>query len=349
MKIWFEALTGKQGLLFHHIASYYESKGHQSVFTTRKSGYTDLNLKRLNRDYYSVGEYGGATLKGKLKAGSERVIELSDIIDQEQPDILVSFSSPDATRTAFGMGIPIVLMNDTPHAEAVARLTLSLSEVLIYPESIEEAEFARYGTTDFIPYKGVDEALWIKEFQDNKDVLDDLGIVDGEYIVLRCEESKSAYFRKLFPEFDPGGTVVEEMVHKLEKQNLDFDIVAFPRYPEQDAILKELDVIVPDVSVDTLSLLYHARVAMTGGGTMGREAAMLGTPTIYTFPWELAVSKYIADMGFPLIHFPDHPSAPDKIIELTNMPRMQEEKRIESLANLETPLDGLERVIHRWQ
>lgn len=164
MKIWYEALTGKQALLFHHIALHYEKLGHQSVFTSRKSGYTDLNLQRLGREYYPVGHYGGAGLKDKLIAGSERVIELANIIEKEQPDVLLSFSSPDATRTAFGLGIPIVLMNDTPHAEAVARLTLSLSDALIYPNSIPQEEFSQYGTTKFISYKGVDEVLWIKAF-----------------------------------------------------------------------------------------------------------------------------------------------------------------------------------------
>lgn len=167
--------------------------------------------------------------------------------------------------------------------------------------------------------------------------------------MLRCEESKSAYFRKLFPEFDPGGTIVEDIVGKLREHNLDLDIVAFPRYPEQLDILKKLDVVVPDVSVDTLSLLHKARVTMTGGGTMGREAAMLGTPTIYTFPWELAVSKFVSDHGFPLIHYPDHPTAPSKIIELTKMPRMQEEKRRDVLEKIETPINGFNQVINSWQ
>lgn len=347
MKFWFEALTGKQAVLFHHMALQFEKEGHQTVFTSRRSGYTDLNLKRLNRDYYSVGFYGGASLKGKLIAGSNRIIELAEVIDQEKPDVLISFSSPDATRTAFGLGIPIILLNDTPHAEAVARLTISLSEALLYPAAINQEQFSRYGTTQFIPYNGVDEALWIKSFQDDLTVLEQLDVEPNRYLVLRCEESKSAYFRKLFPEFDPGGTIVEDIVTKLRRMNLDLDIVAFPRYPEQEEILHQLGVVVPDQSVDTLTLLHHARVAMTGGGTMGREAAMLGTPTIYTFPWELAVSKFVADKGFPLIHYPDHPNAPEKIIELLDMPRMEENKRMKLLETIETPVDGFKRMMEK--
>ena len=64
---------------------------------------------------------------------------------------------------------------------------------------------------------------------------------------------------------------------------------------------------------------------------------------------ELAVSKFVTERGFPLIHYPDHPTAPSKIIELTKMPRMQEEKRRDSLNKIETPIDGFNQVINRWQ
>ena len=71
--------------------------------------------------------------------------------------------------------------------------------------------------------------------------------------------------------------------------------------PEQEKELEDAGVIIPEKSVDTLSLLYYARVAMTAGGTMGRESALMGTPTIYSFPLELDVSTYIAERGFPPI------------------------------------------------
>jgi predicted glycosyltransferase len=47
-------------------------------------------------------------------------------------------------------------------------------------------------------------------------------------------------------------------------------------------------VIVPPRAVDAVSLLALADVFVGGGGTMTREAALLGTPTATVFAGELA-------------------------------------------------------------
>ncbi len=347
MKIWFEALTGKQALLFHHIATYFEKRGHQTVFTTRSYDYVESNLRRLGRTkFYSIGTYGGASLKDKLVSGTKRILRLAEIMDQEKPDLLITLASPDATRTAFGLAIPVIQVNDTPHARAVARLTLAISEALVHPEAIDSNAFRAYGASNIHTYRGVDEVLWIKDFIPNASVLDEIGLEPHSYIVVRCEESKAAYFREMYPEIPAGSTIVVDIIRKLKEKGLDLKIVAFPRYEEQQKLLQGFpNVIIPDESVDTLSVLYYASAAMTGGGTMGREGAMLGTPTLYTFPRELEVSTYVIQRGFPLIHFPDHLGAVDKLIELAKKPRLDEKKRKEMLANFETPLDGIIRVM----
>ncbi len=349
MKIWFEALTGKQALFFHYIAKYFEEKGHTTVFTTRNYDYVEGNLRRLNRtNYFSIGKYGGTSLKSKLIAGTKRVLELAEIMDAERPDVLITLASPDASRTAFGLGIPIIQINDTPHARAVGRLTLAISEYLIHPAVINSEIFRRLGAQNILTYSGVDEILWIKDFIPDHSTLEILNLTEYNFIVVRCEESKAAYFQEMYPEVDPGSTIVVKIIEELENRGVKMKIVAFPRYEEQRDILSKFNdqVIIPDESVDTLTLLYYAKVAMTGGGTMGREGALLGTPTIYSFPKELDVSRYVTKMGFPLIHFPDHTNVPEKIIELLNYPRMEESKRIEKIKEIETPIKSLNKALN---
>lgn len=348
MKIWMEALTGKQAMLVHSLALAFEDEGHEILITSRPYGIdrSNGNLDRLGRDHISIGKYGGASLKDKLVMGSLRIIELTKIVEMHKPDILISFPSPDGYRTAFGLGIPIIQINDTPHAEAVARLTVSLSKALIHAEAISSSEFAKFGATKFYPYKGVDEVIWINRFQPDKAILEKLSISKNKYLVIRCEESKAAYFQRMYPNVKPGSTIVIDLIKQLKSNNIDLDIVAFPRYPEQEEELLKYNVIIPEKSVDTLSLLYYAKGAMTAGGTMGREAALMGTPTIYSFPLELAVSTYIIERGFPLEHCPDHLEVPDKMIGLLNKPRMDERARIKLLDEMETPLDGIIKALN---
>lgn len=334
-------------MLFHHLANDLENLGHEILVTSRpyEIDRSNGNLDRLGRKHVSIGIYGGASIYDKLVKGSERIIDLARIVNDYQADLLISFPSPDAFRTAFGLGIPAIQINDTPHAKAVAKLTISLADALVHAEAVASSEFAKYGTTKYFPYSGVDEILWIKQFAPKDDVLEKLNIRKGKYIVVRCEESKAAYFQKMYPEVKPGSTIIINMISKLKDAGMDLDIVAFPRYPEQEEELKKTGVIIPDESVDTLSLLYYARAGMTAGGTMGRESALVGTPTLYSFPLELAVSSYVRDKGFPLLHVPDHMKVPDEIVKLVNTPRMNEEDRKKRLSEMETPFEGVLRAM----
>ncbi|MEO7118905.1 MAG: DUF354 domain-containing protein, partial [Candidatus Limnocylindrales bacterium] len=57
-------------------------------------------------------------------------------------------------------------------------------------------------------------------------------------------------------------------------------------------------VIVPARPVDGPSLVYAADLVISAGGTMNREAALLGTPTWTTFGGELgAVDRMLIDQG----------------------------------------------------
>ena len=122
---------------------------------------------------------------------------------------------------------------------------------------------------------------------------------------------------------EPFWLVLIEII-EFQRRFPNIKVITFPRYPEQEEQFGNLDVIIPDESVDTMSLLFYAKIAMTGGGTMGREAALLGTPTLYSFPLVLDVSAYIQELGFPLYHCPDNSKVPDQLFDLMKIPKMDE-------------------------
>jgi predicted glycosyltransferase len=85
---------------------------------------------------------------------------------------------------------------------------------------------------------------------------------------------------------------------------------------------------------DGSNLLYHADLVISGGGTMNREAAVLGTPTYTVFKGKLgAVDEYLIqrgrmihvrnqqDMQRMLTTHPRQPTLLDKamVVELTRL------------------------------
>src|SRR3712207_5313516 len=94
--------------------------------TSRKYREANELSKLKGLDLLLVGSHGGANLYNKLYQSTSRIVELSKIINNFAPDLVISFSSPEASRVSFGLGITHLGFNDSPHAEAVARLTIPL-------------------------------------------------------------------------------------------------------------------------------------------------------------------------------------------------------------------------------
>ena len=133
MRVWLDVLTPKQANLFAELHDRLNAKGCKVLVTTRH--YREVNelleLRKLKTSKF--GRHGGAYLKDKLLESSKRVTALAEIVGDYSPDVAISFSSPEAARVAFGLKIPHYCVSDSPHAEAVCRLTIPFSQKLFTP------------------------------------------------------------------------------------------------------------------------------------------------------------------------------------------------------------------------
>ena len=104
MKIWFDILTPKQILFFEPMVKQFQNSN-TVICTTRN--YREVNeLAKIKKmKMIKVGSHGGSTKIGKLVASLNRGASLGKIIQRLNPDIVISFCSPEASRVAFGLGI----------------------------------------------------------------------------------------------------------------------------------------------------------------------------------------------------------------------------------------------------
>ncbi len=233
--------------------------------------------------------HGGGTLLGKLVASGERVVKLARMVGDWHPDVAVSFSSPEATRVAFGLGIPNVAANDSPHSAMVARLTLPLSRFVCFPWIIKNSVWTALGARmdALVSYRALDPAAWLKRFRPSPKVLAQVGVdPDKPIIVLRTEEAFAAYLLGTASDRAP---VIEPMISELLKLKMVGQILVSTRYGQQAAVLRRRfgrKIKVVDRVVDASSLLKYASVFVGSGGTMTVESVLLGTPSVSCFPGE---------------------------------------------------------------
>ena len=322
MKIWYDAGTGKHIRYGTAIAKRLRKLGHEVVLTTRRHPDTLSLAKFLGEQPIVVGKYAPASKTVKLKESLKRQLLLFRMFEKNPPNLAIMHVSIECARIAFGLGIPLISTFDTPHAEAQSRLTVPLASVIVASKAIPAQLIHRYGAKRIIQFDGVDEVAWMKNFR-VKMKFD----FKRPIIVVRQMEVKAAYAEK-----------VSDITEKIAKKLTSLGTVIFlPRYDKKT----RKGLVIPKGFMDSASLAAQADLVVSVGGTISREAALAGTPSIVIKLFDgMYVNEYLARKGFPIF-----------IIEPQQVMRYAEKYlgrkwNVESLVDsLENPVDVVENVI----
>jgi len=202
--------------------------------------------------------------------------KLSKKIKTFSPDIVISFCSPEAARISFGLGIKHIAFCDSPHANAVMRLTLPIIQKLLIPNIISKKKFSKYGIDEknIIQYKAIDAAVTIKRKINQKATLP-FKNNNKKNILIRIEEEDASYTsksNKIIP-------IIKKIAIDFENEN----IVVLGRYTKQIENLKKIldkRIKIVKMSYDGKHLLKNTDIFIGSGGTMTAESALMGIPTI---------------------------------------------------------------------
>ena len=295
MKIWLDVLTPKQVLFFHPLSEELK-KNHQVFSTSRHYREASLLAEKVGFDLQLVGSHGGKPLYDKLKASSERIAALAGLMKDWMPDCAISFSSPECARVAFGLGLKHICVNDSPHAESVARLTIPLSDLLMTPWIIPSSAWIKYGINKqkIIKYKALDPAAWLKRRKTAESAFSDIRLDSSKpTILVRLEESHASYLQL----YDRSWT--RSLLDSLFFQ--EFNVVVLCRYDVQIEEMNKIygsKFIIPSNVVDGAGLIDISDVFIGMGGTMTAEAALMGVPTVSAYPGGVTyVEKYLIRQG----------------------------------------------------
>jgi len=284
MKIWYDAGTGKHVRYGVALAKRLRRLGHEFILTTRKHPDTLPLARFLGEEPIVVGKYAQASKLAKLKESTRRQLLLCRMFEKSPPDLAIMHTSIECARVAFGLGIPLISTFDTPHAEAQSRLTVPLASVIVASKAIPPQLIQYYGAKSVVQFDGVDEVAWMKNYEpkmkfDFKKPL----------IVVRQTEVRAAYAEGV-------SDLTEKIARKLTKLGQVIFLTRYERKPR-----KRKGLIVPKDFVDSVSLVAQADLVVSVGGTISREAALAGTPSIVIKLFDgIYVNHYLARKGFPI-------------------------------------------------
>jgi uncharacterized protein len=296
MKIWIDLSNSPHALLFGPVAQRLEELGHSLVLTARDNAQTVELARRRWPDVIVVGgeSPGGRAAKGRALAG--RVKQLRDLAAAERPDIALSHNSYAQIVAARLTNVPAVTAMDYEFQPA-NNLAFRLAKRVLLPDALRQTGVARQGAsarkTRF--YAGFKEELYLADFEPDRSILEspELGLDGRTLVVLRSPPARALYHRF-------GNPLFEEILLTLGSRD-DLRCVVLTRHREQREHVQSLDlpsIVAPSAALETRSLMTFAGLVVGAGGTMTREAALLGAPTASVFAGEMpAVDRALEREG----------------------------------------------------
>jgi len=297
VRIWADLTNTAHVLVLRPLVEILEGDGHEVEITARPLSHTLELLDDWGHEYTTLGAYGGVSRAGKARAAAARVVEMLRFGRRRGFDAALAHGSTDLPMACRALRVPNSTMFDYEWATLQHNVNCRLANRVLVPDAIPAERLRRYGAKPpkLVRYPGLKEEYYMADFDPEPSVLEQLGVNPGlPLAVVRTAPSYALYL---------GGSETPILPRVLEHvvKNEGAQAVVLARTPEQREDIRKLGlehVIVPDRAVDGRSLVAFADVLVSAGGTMNREAAVLGTPVWSIFEGKLgAVDEMLAREG----------------------------------------------------
>jgi uncharacterized protein len=275
MRVWVDLTNSAHVVVLRTLVELLEHEGHEVTLTARPLSHTIELLDDWGHPYTSIGRYGGAGRAGKGLAASARAAQVLRFARGKGFEYGLAHGSTDMPPVARLLGIPNTTMFDYEWAALQHQLNCRLATRVLVPDAIPAERLARYGARPpkLVRYPGLKEEYYLAEFEPDESELSKLGLDrSGVIAVVRTAPSYALYL---------GGSENPLLPRVLQRLLEDrAQVVVLARTNEQRAALNDLDgrLVVPERAVDGRTLAASADLVVSAGGTMIREAAVLGTP-----------------------------------------------------------------------
>lgn len=295
MNIWIDIANPPQVLFLHPIITELEKRGYRLIITTRKHSETISLANQCGLTHKVIGAHGGGTFLGKGWAIVLRALKSVWYLRNQDISLAISSSSYSQAIAAMWMQVPLITFNDyegNPGLHIVCRV----AEKILVPDVFSKQNLYPYGALEdqIESYNGLKESVYLSEFTPNSRFLESINIPEDKVLVtMRPASEVSTYHQFENPIFD------EALNHIASHDNT--VIILLPRNPEQRQKYEALglkNVIFPNSVLDGPNLVYYSDLIVGGGGTMNREAVVLGSPVYSLFLGRLgSVDKHLIDTG----------------------------------------------------
>lgn len=281
--------------LFVPIVQELEARGYSVFLTARDAFQVRALADRVGLKYVCVGHHYGKHKIFKVAGLCIRALQLLPTVLRNKPNVALSHGSRSQLLVCAVLRIPSIVMTDYEFTKAeMIHPTWVMAPEVIPNEAI------KLDAKRILKYPGIKEDVYVPTFKPDQATRASLGLKENDIVVTVRPPADEAHYH------NPESEKLFGAVIGLLGSKPDVKVVLLPRNPKQAARIRRQwpglftrsQILIPEHAVDGLNLLWFSDLAISGGGTMNREAAALHVPVYSIFRGRIgAVDQYLADQG----------------------------------------------------
>ncbi len=292
MKIWVDLTNSPHVNFFSRMIKDLQ-EDNEVLITCRPLANTIELLEMTGFKHHIVGSHYGQSKIKKILGFIIRNVQLYVFLKNKGVDVGISHSGFNVPLVSRLLGIPCVYLNDNEHA-AANRVSFLFTNKIIIPEffNIEKAKKQWAREDKIIKYPGVKEGVYLWAY---KPIYSNNSDNNKKRIYIRPEPWTAQYY-------NGERNFMDELLINIKDK---YKIILLPRGMMQDKYYRQdkfFRITVPKKSISLSEIMSNCDLFIGAGGTMTREAAVLGIPTVSIYQDELLdVDRYLIDKGF-MVH-----------------------------------------------
>lgn len=294
---WFDLDNTPHVPIFRYIFKELDKRNIEYFITARDFAQTKELLELYEINHLLIGEHAGKSKIKKVFKLLSRAHQLNQSIQDKSISLAISHGSRTQLLTCKLKKIPSILMMDYEFTEHF--LFNYLSDYILIPKFIPDERLNNigYNLKKIIRYNGFKEEIYLKFFEPEVNFRDKINVDNEEILIILRPPSLVSNYHDIKS---------EELLIKIIKHLEKLDNIKVLIVNRTNAEKKFLSENISDYekfsflekTVDGLQLLYSSDVVISGGGTMNREAALLGVPTFSIFAGKRPyLDEYLEKLG----------------------------------------------------
>ena len=298
-RLWIDLDNSPHVPLFAPLIGHLRSMGWPVHVTARDFAQTLDLVEQFGLDARAVGAHAGKSKVKKVANLPVRALQLVAAVRSFKPEIALSHGSRTQAIASRLLGILQIVMFDYEWTEMM--ILKRLARHMVCPGVLTRERLAEAG----IPlekvawYDGFKEEMYLADFRPDPSFRVGLGVGGDERLITirppgligNYHDSRSEEICRIVIDTaarDPRNHLVILPKTRLERQLVDQALPADPL----------ATITIPERALPGLQLLYGSNLAISGGGTMNRESALMNVPTYSIFTGKrAAVDEELARRG----------------------------------------------------